>query len=137
MIKKVFCLFLTFIMIFAFSAMSFATNTNDKKIVEPQSIYVGSGSGKSTEGIAISGKFTLKSKYKMKLTVSTNFPTIVLFKFKDSNDKSLGTASLTITKSGHYSITPTSAILSADTYSYELTFMDSDVSYTYHVEALT
>ena len=118
MIKKVFCLFLTFMMIFAFSAMSFATNTNDKKtvienkkIVEPQSIYVGSGSGKSVGGEAITGKFTLKSKYKMKLTVSTNFPTIVLFKFKDSNDKSLGTASLTITKSGNYSITPTSATL--------------------------
>lgn len=131
-------------MVFACSATAFATepitqvvgNTSDSdaEIMTLASDYIlWMHVSQKTSTSKESGSFTIVSGVKkaaLSVDIRVNAPCTMYFFISDVNGKSLGSSSITITRAGSFSMTPTPSSLGSGNYQYSFMFDKSGINYS-------
>lgn len=130
--KRVLSLFLALVMVFACTATVSASEVNTTSA--KADIIIGPEAGTSSTS-RTSRNFYVTSfgpKVSISFRIDVNAPCTFYLVIKDANGKSLGTSSLTATKSGTYTLVPSPSSFSGGTYYYEYWFDKSGVRYYFY-----
>ena len=129
--KRVLSLFLALVMVFACTATVSASEVNTTSAKADIIIFPERG---TTSTSRTSGDFYVASfgpKVSLSIRIHVDAPCTFYLTIKDANGKSLGTSSLTITKSGTYTHVPSPSSFSGGTYYYEYWFSKSGINFDF------
>lgn len=147
--KRIFSLLLGLVLTLSCSTVAFANETTDNyEVIKSDNAdftitplanqqIVGMHVGKTSTSLT-SSNFSIVSavkKAQMSVEVTVNSPCVLYVFFKDSNGKSLGASTLTMTRSGSFTMIPTPSSLGSGKYSYQFKFDKSGINYQLYVKA--